>query len=129
MNLDLSIGAHLSKSCAVPENTGLILCSDGVQHFKSSKQAFWPVLLTVTCLPPGIRMNAENIILAGVWQAPVKRPMNVILTPVLDKIQDLSISGMPVLTLSGLKAVRACLLTVCLTYLQEQLQQTSFSLT
>ena len=36
--------------------------------------------------------------------------MNVILTPVLDKIRDLSISGMPVLTPSGLKTVRACLL-------------------
>ena len=36
--------------------------------------------------------------------------MNVILTPVLDKIWDLRISGMPVLTPSGLKTVRACLL-------------------
>lgn len=66
---------------AVPENTGLILCSDGVQLFKSSKQAFWSVLLTVTSLPPGIRMNAENIILAGVWQGPVKPPMNTHITP------------------------------------------------
>ena len=94
----------------VPENTGLILCSDGVQLFKSSKQAFWPVLLTVTSLPPGIRMNAENIILAGVWQGPVKPPMNVILTPVLEKIRELNISGIPVLTPNGPKTVRACLL-------------------
>ena len=38
----------------VPENTGLILCSDCVQLFKSSKPAFWPVSLRVTSLPPGI---------------------------------------------------------------------------
>ena len=50
----------------VSENTRLTLCSDGVQLFKTSKQAFWPVLLTVTSLPPEIRMNAENIILTGV---------------------------------------------------------------
>ena len=58
-------------------------------NFKSSKQAFWPVLLTVASLPPEIRMNAKNIILACVWQAPVEPPVNVILTPVLDKIREL----------------------------------------
>ena len=46
-------------------------------------------------------MNAENIILAGVWQGPVKPPMNVILTPVLEKIRELNISGIPVLTPNG----------------------------
>ena len=41
---------------AVPENTGLILCSDGVDLFKSSQQSLWPILLAVTSLPPGIQM-------------------------------------------------------------------------
>lgn len=63
----------------VPEHTGLILCSDGVQLFNSAKQSIWPILLSVTSLPPGVRMNAENIILAGIWQGPIKLPMNLIL--------------------------------------------------
>lgn len=79
----------------MPENTGLILCSDGVQLFKSSNQSFWPVLLAVTSLPPGIRMNAENLILAGVWQGPVKPPMKVILDPVIEKLQRLQVRGVP----------------------------------
>lgn len=45
----------------------------------------WPVLLAVTSLPPGIRMNAENLILAGVWQGPVKPPMKLVLGPVIEK--------------------------------------------
>lgn len=95
---------------AVPEHTGLILCSDGVQLFKSSKQSIWPILLTVTSLPPGIRMNAENIILAGIWQGPTKPPMKLILSPVLDKINDIKTNGIPVYTPGGPRTVRACLL-------------------
>ena len=95
---------------AVPEHTGLILCSDGVQLFKSSRQSFWPILLAVTSLPPGIRMNAENIILAGIWQGPVKPPMELILSPVLDKIDFIKTEGIPVSTPVGLRTVRACLL-------------------
>ena len=95
---------------AVPEHTGLIMCSDGVQLFKSSKQSIWPILLTVTSLPPGIRMNSENIILAGIWQGPIKPPMELILSPVLDKISDIKTTGITVSTPGGLRTVRACLL-------------------
>lgn len=95
---------------SIPENTGLVLCTDGVQLFKSSKQSFWPVLLMVTSLPPGIRMNAENIILAGVWQGPIKPPMNVIITPVIDKIQQLRSHGIVVHTPCGLRTIRPLLL-------------------
>lgn len=94
----------------VPEHIGLILCSDGVQLFNSAKQSIWPILLSITNLPPGIRMNAENIILAGIWQGPIKPPMNLILTPVLDKIHYIKSNGIPVHTPGGKKTLRACLL-------------------
>ena len=86
----------------VPEHTGLVLCADGVQLFKSSKQTVWPILLAVTNLPPGIRMNAENLILAGIWQGPIKPPMSVVLPPVLEKINHLKANGIVVQTPSGL---------------------------
>ncbi len=60
---------------SIPGNVGFILCCDGVQLFKSSSQSFWPILLAITSLPPGIRMNAENLILAGAWQGTGKPPM------------------------------------------------------
>ena len=97
------------KFLAVPEHTGLILCADGVPLFKSSKGSFWPVLLMVTSLPPDIRMNVD-IILAGVWQGPVKPPMDILLPPVLDKIDNLKKNGISVQTCDGPKTVRACLI-------------------
>ena len=95
---------------STPENTGFILCSDGVQLFKSSNQSFWPVLLAVTSLPPGIRMNAENLILAGVWQGSIKPPMEIILGPVIDKIQHLHSHGIQFQSPTGSKVMRAKLL-------------------
>jgi hypothetical protein len=95
---------------SVPEHTGLILCSDGVQLFKSAQQSFWPVLLAVTGLPPGIRMNAENILLAGIWQGPVKPPMNVILGQVIDCIEKLEVHGIRFQSPDGMKLLRAKLL-------------------
>ena len=93
----------------VPEHTGLILCLDGVRLFNSAKQSIWPILLSVTSLPPGVCMNAENVVLAGIWQGPIKPPMNLILTPVLDKIHYIK-SRIPVQTPGGKKTLRACLL-------------------
>ena len=54
-------------------------------------------------------MNAENI-LAGIWQGPIKPPMNLILTPVLDKIYYIKSNGIPVHIPGGKKTLRACLL-------------------
>lgn len=70
-------------------------------------------MVAVTRLPPGIRMNAENI-LAGVWQGTVKPPMKVILTPVVDKIQYLHTHGIPILTPTGLKTIQVSLLIAVL---------------
>lgn len=95
---------------SVPEHTGLILCSDGVQLFKSAQQSFWPILLAVTGLPPGIRMNAENLLLAGAWQGTVKPPMNVVLGQVVKSIQKLEVNGIPFQSPDGVKLIRAKLL-------------------
>ncbi len=81
---------------SIPGNVGFILCCDGVQLFKSSSQSFWPILLAITSLPPGIRMNAENLILAGAWQGTGKPPMQNILKQVLDKIAQLELQGVPI---------------------------------
>ena len=95
---------------SVPEHTGLILCSDGVRLFKSCGQSMWPIEMAVTSLPPKIRMNANNLLLDGVWLGPVKPDMKVILKPIRDKIEELNLHGVTVKTQNGTKQVRACLL-------------------
>ena len=56
---------------SVPRHTGLILNTDGVPMFKSSKSTLWPIYLAITNLPPTIRMNLDYL-LAGVWCGPNK---------------------------------------------------------
>ena len=91
-----------------PWNVGFILCCNGVQLFKSSNQSFWPILLAITSLSPGIRMNAENLILAGAWQGIGKPPIQSILRQVLDKIEHLNIQGVPIASphFNGIKVVK-----------------------
>lgn len=60
-----------------PENLGLMLSTDGVSLFKSSSADLWPVFLVILNLPPAIRMNAQNIVLAGLWYGSKKPPMQL----------------------------------------------------
>ena len=92
-----------------PEHTGLILNTDGAPIFKSASHSLWPIYLCVTSFPPEIRMNVKNLILAGVWFAPVKPDMAVILDPILEKIKLLEECGISVETSNGSKTVKACL--------------------
>ena len=65
--------------------------------FKSCGQLMWPIEMAVTSLPPKIRMNADNLLLGGVWLAgPVKPDMKVILKPILNKIKELNLHGVTV---------------------------------
>ncbi|KAL5488809.1 hypothetical protein EMCRGX_G017810 [Ephydatia muelleri] len=43
-------------------------------------------MLALTSLPPALRMNVSNLILAGIWLGPVKPKMEMILQPVLEKL-------------------------------------------
>lgn len=85
----MSKEGFLSKA----EHTGLVLCSDGVPVFKSSKGSLWPVYLMVTSLPPQQRVRAENLIVAGLWHGHTKPEMDVILQPILDDISSLKKNG------------------------------------
>ncbi len=82
-------GRFLSK----PENTGLVLCSDGVPTFKSSKGSLWPVYLMVTSIPPHKRNRVDNLIVAALWYGHVKPPMNLLLQPILETISSIEKDG------------------------------------
>ncbi len=61
-------GRYLSNR----HNLALSLSTDGVPLFKSSSVSIWPVYLVILNLAAGIRMNAENVILCGLWVGPSK---------------------------------------------------------
>ena len=86
-----SNGGFLSKA----ENIGLIISSDDVPVFKSSKGSIWPVYLMVTNIPPYLRTKVDHLIVAALWYGPIKPDMNVILKPILEKIASLNEKGIP----------------------------------
>lgn len=77
------------------ENVGLILNSDGVPTFKSSKGSMWPVYLMVTNIPPNLRTKVDNLIVAALWYGPVKPLMDTILQPILERISKYTSEGIP----------------------------------
>ncbi len=98
------------KFLSHPEHTGLILNTDGVAVFKSSKHSLWPVYLSITNLPPHLRMRKDFILLAGIWFGPTKPKFDVILKPTLEDIDQLNMLGLDVKTIDGMKKVRVMLL-------------------
>ena len=97
-----------------PEHVGVIMNIDGIKVFASSKFTLWPVLLSITSLPPHLRMNKDYILLAGVWFGPQKPPPAILLTSPLEELQHLHAVGIDVNTPEGKKQIRVkLLLTVC----------------
>ena len=110
---DGSVISELSKPgrfLSYPEHTGLILNTDGVATFKSTKHSLWPVYLAVTNLPPHLRMRKEYVLLGGVWFGLKKPNMSVFLKPILEEVEHLYFSGVDVKVPDGTKTVRVKLL-------------------
>ena len=110
---DGSVVAHLMRPgnfLSTPEHTGLLLNTDGVPLFNSSKASLWPVYLAISNLPPALRMNLDYLMLAGVWCSPTKPPMDILLTPILKSISKLASTGIATETIEGMKVVKGKLL-------------------
>lgn len=54
-------------------------------------QSLWPVMLYIANLPPEIRINAEYILLGGLWLGPVKPTMKIILEPIIKAIDEIDL--------------------------------------
>ncbi len=67
----------------------------------------WPVELCISSLPPHLRMDADYLLLGGIWLGPAKPDMKTILQPVISKIESLKVS---LKTCQGEKQLRAKLL-------------------
>lgn len=84
-----------------------MLSTDGVPLFKSSSADLWPVFLVILNLPRNIRMNAQNIVLAGLWYGSKKPPMHLLLKPIIEKLDRLHTLGVAIETPHGLITYRA----------------------
>eukprot|EP00731_Ephydatia_muelleri_P035621 Em0142g3a len=78
------------------------------QHLdmRIERQSIWPVMLALTSLPPALRMNVSNLILAGIWLGPVKPKMEMILQPVLEKLDVYGKKGIAISTDGGDKSIK-----------------------
>ena len=90
-----------------PNHIALRIYTDGVPLFKSSSIALRPVYLVFLNLPPKVRVNSQNIILAELWSGPRKPPMKLLIEPIVKVLDSLSTVGMSVVTATGLQKVRA----------------------
>ncbi|KAL5470855.1 hypothetical protein EMCRGX_G028894 [Ephydatia muelleri] len=70
------------------------------------RQSIWPVMLALTSLPPALRMNVSNLIQAGIWLGPVKPKMEMILQPVLEKLDVYGKKGIAISTDGGDKIMK-----------------------
>ena len=84
----------------------LALSVDGVALYKSSSITLYPVLIVILNLPPNIRMNAENMILAGLYVGPKKPVMKLLLDPVMKNLEHLFIEGLTMSLPGGLTTVK-----------------------
>eukprot|EP00731_Ephydatia_muelleri_P011020 Em0005g1606a len=78
------------------------------QHLdmRIERQSIWPVMLALTSLPPALRMSVSNLILAGIWLGPVKPKMEMILQPVLEKLDVYGKKGIAISTDGGDKIIK-----------------------
>ena len=81
-----------------------MLSTDGVALFKSSAADLWPVFVVIL---NHIRMNAQNIVLAGLWYGTKKPPMHLLLKPIMKKLRRLHTLGVPIETPNGLITYQA----------------------
>lgn len=67
----LSEGGFLYHNC----NITVLMNTDGLSLYSSSKVQLWPVFFAINELSPSLRFARENIILASIWQGKGKPPM------------------------------------------------------
>ena len=61
------------------EHLGVILNTDGVSMFKSSRVTIWPVYIQIANLLPALQVRVNNIITCGIWVGQKKPSMSVLL--------------------------------------------------
>ena len=93
------------------EHIGLIMNTDGVSLYKSSKVSLWPVYLEIANLCPKLRFRHDNVVICALWVGRSQPNMQILLTPIFDELKCLNVVGFPLNTgPDGIKTVRVKIL-------------------
>lgn len=74
----------------------LLVNTDGVQVSKSGKQSLWPIQLICNFLPPEIRFDRKNIIVAALYLGAQKPNMLAFFQPLCEEFQQINDKGIEV---------------------------------
>ena len=99
------INTNYKNFFSLPGRIAVSMCTDGIPLFKSSSVTLWPIYLVLLNLSANIRMNAENVILCGLWVGPVKPSMSELLKPVVAKVQQFFSKGLTIETPNGVVTI------------------------
>lgn len=80
--------------------------TDGVSPFNSSNLTIWPIIIALSILPPKLRWNKDNLIVASFWVGEKKPPMSILFSPLIEKLQTLSKVGITISTPLGEKNIK-----------------------
>ena len=94
-----------------PEHAALMMNTDGVQTFNSSKSSMWPVYFSLCNLSSEIRFNEKFQLIAGAWYGSKKPDMSLFLKPTIEKLNHIMQNGIEANTPVGKKQVKAVVLT------------------
>jgi hypothetical protein len=107
---DIHTGTGCSHLHNKPNVLGAIFNTDGVQPYRSSTVAVWPLYLAFANLPPNIRMNRDNIVTIAVWVGS-KPPMKILFEPLREALARLSEpNGLTIALPDGTKSFTLALL-------------------
>ena len=102
--------SHNKEFFSHQEHLGVILNTDGVSLYKSSRSTLWPVYLEIANFPPPIRFRCDNVVICGLWVGQSKPDMSALLKPIMDDIDQLNLLGFSFCSPEGRKTVRVKLL-------------------
>lgn len=130
--LDPKVAVHLSQNgilsdlysgkcykqfaISLPDGSGeivisFVICTDGSPLFKSSTFSVWPCFLSISELPPLLRM--KNLLLVGLWFGNKHPPMDLYLEPIVNHLSDLSDRGFTIKVQEKEVKMRAFTLAAC----------------
>ncbi|CAF1117438.1 unnamed protein product [Didymodactylos carnosus] len=70
-----------------PHPITLMIHIDGAPIVRWTKKQTWPVTASICEIPPYLRENQNNILLLAIWNGPIKPPIDLLLSEILQSLK------------------------------------------